>query len=272
LSFQSILYEVNKGAAVITLNRPERLNALSLDVRQELGDALQQAGEDDDVRCLVLTGSGRAFCAGGDLGGPGRANTPLEALQSPRRFTIADEALGSFGKPVIGAINGHCFGGGMMLALKCDILLAAESAQLGLPQMRQGSAPVVDLLWLVGPQWARYMNFTGDSLSGRKAKEIGLVMEVFPDDQLLDKAVKLAQRIAATPASAVQWARRAIDGSLEMMGLHQAQALNAMARAITSALAPSAETRDGQNLRELMRKDIHAFLAARDAPYREPWP
>jgi enoyl-CoA hydratase/carnithine racemase len=273
LTFKSILYDADGGVATITFNRPERLNALSPDMRLELDQALAQADGDESVRCLILTGNGRAFCAGGDLGSGGRPSTAREALQRSSRVTAAEEAFAAVRKPVIGAINGHCFGGGLMLALKCDILLAAESALFGLPQVRQGSPAVIDLLWLVGPQWARYLNYTGDTIGAAKAKEIGLAMEVFPDDRLHDRAVKLGQRIAATPPASVQWTRRAIDGGLEMMGLRQAQTLASLARAITGALSTTAETRDGVNLRQVLRDNgLHAFLEARDGPYHPPWP
>jgi enoyl-CoA hydratase/carnithine racemase len=270
---QLVTYEVRDRVALITLNNPDKLNPLSVEVRTELGSAVQAADSDDEVRCWVVTGSGRAFSAGGDMGSNQPRETMHDWLVHNETHLKSEQPIHERRKPIVGAINGLCLGAGFMLATRFDILLAAEGATFALPEVRNGTAAALHLLWLVGPQWTRYLNFTGDAITAAKAKEIGLVLEVFSDDQLLAGALKLAQRIASVPPLSLQMNRQAIDGCLEMMGSHHMETYARSMRVVGNALSQLAIDPQGRSLAQLRRDlPIRDFLKVRNEPFQEPWP
>ncbi len=194
---------------VATLNRPDKKNALSDDMLGAFRDALARANDDPDVGCVVLTGAGDAFCSGGDLGK--RANekntgdpTPLDRrsrLQmGPHKVALAVEL---FEKPLIAAVNGAAVGAGMDLALMCDMRIAATSARFSEGYVRVGLLPGNGGCWflprLVGTAKALQLLWTGDFVSGDEAVALGIANEVFADDQLLEKVLDIATRIADGP-------------------------------------------------------------------------
>ena len=189
---------------VISLNRPEARNALSIALQSELGVALRAADSDDSVACVVLTGADPAFCAGLDLKELGQGVAPGTLSQADSPFT----ALTSMHKPVIGAINGACATGGLEIALACDFLIASERARFGDTHARVGFTPAggmsVLLPQAVGLRMAREMSFTGNFIDAPEAHRLGLVNRVVPHDELLTTAIAIGTSIASADQDAVR--------------------------------------------------------------------
>ncbi|HEX5406012.1 MAG TPA: enoyl-CoA hydratase-related protein [Pseudonocardiaceae bacterium] len=202
-----VRYEVVRGVAWLTINRPEARNALSAAVREGLFDGVRRFNADDSAQVLVLTGAGdKAFCAGGDL--KEMANTSL-TIPPP-------DFLPQFGrnieitKPTIAAVNGVAYAGGFLLAQNCDLCVAAESARFAITEVKVGrGAPwAAPLSWLVPPRIAMQILLTGDPISATRAYEVGLVNEVVPDADLTTSVQALAERIAANAPLSVAAAKR----------------------------------------------------------------
>lgn len=214
----SVHFETREHVAVLTLDRPQALNALDLDTLRLLREHLQRYRDDPQLRALVLTGAGeRAFCTGADLKATqAPAATYAEAMFASTQASAAqglyirlmDLAELKLWKPVIAAINGHCLGGGLELALQCDIRIAAEHATFGLPEVCGGSIPAVAgvyrLIHAVGTSHALQMALTGERIAAPQALAIGLVSAVTRREELLARALEIAQRIAANAPLAVQ--------------------------------------------------------------------
>jgi E-phenylitaconyl-CoA hydratase len=211
-------FETREHVAVLTLDRPEALNALDLESLRLLRGHLQRYRDDPHLRALVLTGAGeRAFCTGADLKAtqapaPGYAQAMFGAKDASAAqglyIRLMDLSDLNLWKPVIAAINGHCLGGGLELALQCDIRIAAEHASFGLPEVCGGSIPAVAgvyrLAKAVGTSHALEMALTGERIGAAQAHAIGLVSGVTAREQLLPRALQIAQRIAANAPLAVQ--------------------------------------------------------------------
>jgi enoyl-CoA hydratase/carnithine racemase len=204
---EPVRYEVVRGVAWLTINRPEARNALSRAVREGLFAGVRRFNDDDDAQVLVLTGAGdRAFCAGGDL--KEMAETALEvpppdfAPQFGRNIEVV--------KPTIAAVNGVAYAGGFLLAQNCDLCVAAESARFAITEAKvgRGSPWAVPLSWLVPPRIAMQILLTGDPLTAQRAYEVGLVNEVVPDAELVSTVQALAERIAANAPLSVRAAKR----------------------------------------------------------------
>jgi enoyl-CoA hydratase/carnithine racemase len=279
-SYETVIYETRNRVAHITLNRPEKLNALSPELQNDLAAALQEANHDDGVRAVVMTGAGRAFCAGADMGrGDGEAPPPDPTMGVMRTLVRnfgnstgpgleRTRAMQRLNKPIIGALNGWTLGAGFELAVNLDILIASEQAVLGAPEIRHGSTIVTTLPYLIGPMWAKRLLLTGDHISANKAQEIGLVIDVTPHDELLPRAAALAERIAMVPPLAVRLNKRMLDGVMEMMGRDKARNYASVLGAIILTTTPLAETADGRNLMKLRSEgDMRSFLEARDGPF-----
>jgi enoyl-CoA hydratase len=196
---------------VITLNRPEARNALSIALQSELGIALRAADADDAVACIVLTGADPAFCAGLDLKELGQGVAPGTLSQADSPFS----ALASMHTPTIGAINGACATGGLELALACDFLVASERARFGDTHARVGFTPAggmsVLLPQTVGLRMAREMSFTGNFIDAAEAHRLGLVNHVVPHDELLATAVAIGNNIATADQDAVRALKELYD-------------------------------------------------------------
>jgi enoyl-CoA hydratase/carnithine racemase len=197
---EDIRTAVDGAVATITLLGESRLNALRRSFWPSMREALAAFESDAEVRAIVVTGSGsRAFSAGGDINEYGDLTDTLR-----RREFIVDcmrtfEAIRTCTKPVIAAVNGLAMGGGFELALACDIIIASRSAVFAVPEARLGLLPgfgISQLSDVVGPGWARYLVFTGESISAEKAASIGLVQEVVDEEELSARAAALAERIA----------------------------------------------------------------------------
>ncbi len=217
--YEQILFQIEDGVATLTLNRPERLNAYTPQMGEELVDAFGRARDDASVRAVVWTGAGRGFCAGVDLEVLKRARAG-EASEGPR---LGEEAflrtfpleLASYPKPVIAALNGPAIGVGVTMILGCDVRLAAGSAVLGMPFVRLGILPGLgSTFWLprlVGPARARELILTGRNVPAREAAEIGLVNRVVADDALLAEARQVAGAMAEAAPETAAAAKRLLD-------------------------------------------------------------
>ena len=223
-SYETILYRVEEGIAFLTFNRPEVLNALNRQMTREIIAACQAMNEDPEVRVAIVSGAGdRAFCAGLDL--KERAATvdgPIEARAVRVRPGIAQHhrAIASVDRPTIAAIHGYAVGGGLEIALACDLRIAAEDAKLGLMEVRRGIIPGAGgtqrLARLVGKGHALRIALTGEPIGAQEAYRIGLVNEVVPRAELMDAALGLAQQIARNAPIATRFVKEAVNKGLDL--------------------------------------------------------
>lgn len=214
MDFQAIRFELADGVATVTMNRPERLNAIDETMRHELRALADVCYADDAIRVVVFTGAGKAFSVGADLEIFERDwDTPAFRAQS-RLLTNFFGDLEALEKPVLAAINGTCVGGGLELALACDLRIAAASARLGFPEANIGLIPGVGgcsrLVKLVGYGRAKELVLTGELISAEEARAIGLVNRVVPDAELGAAARQLAARLLARAPQALGLAKRVI--------------------------------------------------------------
>ncbi|MDO9075481.1 MAG: enoyl-CoA hydratase-related protein [Rubrivivax sp.] len=214
-----LLYEVREHVAIITLNRPEAMNAIDPETRLELHEAWQRVARDDAVRCTVLTGAGdKAFCTGSDL------KKTMPPKESPAQLSFGQAqsihllAGMEMDKPILCAINGFAMGGGMELALACDVRIASENAQFALSEVRIGSIPgaggTQTLPRVIGRSDAMLMLLTGDRVDAQEALRTGLVSQVVPQAQLLETVLAIARRIAQNAPLSVRAVKRLVrDGA-----------------------------------------------------------
>ncbi|GIW19545.1 MAG: crotonase/enoyl-CoA hydratase family protein [Tepidiforma sp.] len=253
--YRTILYEVERGRARITLNRPEKLNALSLELQQELHDALWEADNDTRVHAVIIRGAGRAFSAGYDLTPLGNRRPAPEGdhytavyrgartfdddawqLERAQRLRMA---IFDMHKPVVAQVHGYCLAGGTDIAFLCDIVIAAEDATIGFPPARaMGSLPNQMWVYHCGPQWAKRLFLTGDTITGAEAAKIGLVLKAVPASLLQQEVEGLVDRMAMIDAELLSANKRIVNLALELMGARTMQRLGAENDA-RAHLAPS---------------------------------
>ncbi|MFV3075025.1 crotonase/enoyl-CoA hydratase family protein [Niveispirillum fermenti] len=236
-----IRFEVADGVAVLTLNRPDKRNALSAAMLREVHDALLEADDRTDVNAILLQGEGRDFCAGYDLGdsygGAAAAAAGYDpALYRTRSATLDDDIwhlerqqdmtllMLDLHKPIIAKLQGNCLAGGTDLAFSADIVVAADDARIGFPAARANGTPPTNLwLYHCGPQWAKRMLFTGDTISGLDAARIGLVLEAYPAAEIDAEALDLARRIAHVDAEILSTHKRVVNMQMELAGARLSQ-------------------------------------------------
>lgn len=213
----TITYDVADAVATITLNRPDALNALNLELKLELLAALERAAADDAVRAVLLTGAGRAFCAGQDLrehGGGLAAGTGLHDTVR-KHYNPIVRTLAGMGKPTVAAVNGVAAGAGAGLAFACDLRIAADGARFVMAFAGVGLAPDTGVSWtlqrLAGPAVARELLLLGETVDAPRALELGLVNRVVPGEELAETTGGLARRLAAGPTAAYAATKRALD-------------------------------------------------------------
>jgi enoyl-CoA hydratase len=248
----------------LTLNRPAKLNAISAALRRALGGALESAIADEDVRVIVIAGAGRAFCAGYDLdeAQPPDAWGWRQVLAEDVEATLA---IWRSPKPVIAQVHGYALAGGLELAMACDLIVAAEDAQLGEPEIRFGSAPVTLLMpFLIGQKKTRELLFTGDLVDGREAERIGLVNRAVPADRLTLEVDALADRLARVPPDVMAPTKAMLNRAMEASGF-----LAAVESGLDlQSFVNMSETQ--QAFDAIVRRDgLKAALAWRDARYDE---
>jgi enoyl-CoA hydratase len=270
--YQHIRYEVEDGRARITLSRPEVHNAISDRMLDELEHACWEADDDTSVHCLILKGAGRSFCAGYDVAAlPGRGRgenrrggrTHDDDVWHIERCNRRIRALWEMHKPSIAQIHGNCLAGGTGLALACDMLIAADDARLGFPAARNmGALPTNLWLYNCGPQWAKRIQLTGDSITGADAARIGLVMKAVPEAALEDEVEGLADRLSLIDTDLLAANKRITNLGLELMG---AQVLQRLA-AENDGRAHHAEAVRGF-VRSMKTRGVKQALLERDAPF-----
>jgi 2-(1,2-epoxy-1,2-dihydrophenyl)acetyl-CoA isomerase len=212
-----LLFETKDHIATITLNRPDVLNAFTEEMIEAWVAALQECRDNDDIHVVVLTGAGRAFCAGGDVRAmkesPDRNNPNLTKSRLWDMVQNIPKTLQEMDKPIIAAVNGAATGAGMDMASMCDIRVAAESAKFAESYVRMGLVPGAGGCWflprLVGMPKALELLYTADFVEAAEAKEIGLVNHVYPDDELMEQTYKLATKIARRAPISVRLIKRA---------------------------------------------------------------
>ncbi|HLF28544.1 MAG TPA: enoyl-CoA hydratase-related protein [Anaerolineae bacterium] len=217
MPYETILTETHERAGLVRLNRPQQLNALNAQLMEELATALEAFDRDPNVGCMVITGMERAFAAGADI----KELAGATAAEMLARDAISRwDRIRQIKKPLIAAVSGWCLGGGCELAMSCDIILAAESAQFGQPEINIGVIPGAGgtqrLTRAIGKSKAMELVLTGRYLSAREAEQAGLVSRVVPVEVLLDEALKLADAIAAKAPIAVRLAKEAVNKVYEM--------------------------------------------------------
>jgi 2-(1,2-epoxy-1,2-dihydrophenyl)acetyl-CoA isomerase len=219
MSYKCLLFDVKDGIATLTLNRPERLNALGDTLRDDLHDAILKSAENPEIRVMVITGAGRGFCSGGDVktmserDRAGQGSYTLRERVAPQRDqTLA--LMRDSPKPIIGAINGVAAGAGFNLALACDMRIASSAAKFSQAFVRRGLHPdwggTYFLPRIVGVAKACELIFTGDIIDANEAHRLGIVNSVVEPDALMTRTYELAARIAAGPPIAIRLARRGI--------------------------------------------------------------
>jgi enoyl-CoA hydratase len=215
-----LLFEVREGIGLITLNRPKALNALNSALLTELGQLLDEIAVNEEIKAVVITGSGdKAFAAGADIS----EMQPMTAMEG-RAFSAngmnAISKLESLPQPTIAAVNGYALGGGCEVALACDIRIASTKAKFGQPEVNLGVTPgfgaTQRLPRLIGAGLAKELLLTGDTIDAKRAYQIGLVNHVVEPEELLDKAFEMAQRIASKGQLAVRMTKQAVNEGLNM--------------------------------------------------------
>ena len=277
MAYDFIQYEAADGVGRITLDRPEKLNALSQQLQDELIDCALSADDDPDVRVLTLRANGRAFSAGYDIT-PAVHSTPEDEerarerrenirwdmhrmKQTPARWAT----LLNLSKPIIVGVHGYCIAGGTDLAMHCDIVIAADDAQIGFPPVRSmGTPPTHMWTYMVGPQWAKWFLLTGESVSGRRAEEIGFVWKSVPRDQLEETVEDLARTMARIPWELLAANKSIVNKAMELMGRDTLQRLAAETDAIAHQ-APIVK----EFARRSKAEGLKAALEWRDGPFRD---
>ena len=241
--YKFIKLNLSDSIARISLNRPEKLNALSQELQLELGQCLKECDEDPTVRVITLQGEGRAFCAGYDITPPedevaresneamrGNIRADMQRLHRTARFM---SSIFDISKPIIAGIHGHVIAGGTDLALHCDIIIAAEDANIGFPPVRSmGTPPTHMWTYLVGPQIAKWFLLTGDTVSGKKAEEMGLVLKSVPRSELASEVEALASKMANIPWELLAANKSIVNKALDLMGRNTMQIIAAEADAV----------------------------------------
>ncbi len=282
MAYEHILYDKEGSVVIVTLNRPDALNALSPALEQELHTALDEADADPEARAIILTGAGRAFSAGYDMApSPERPQSTLD----PEGKTVGDYLkwwwdndtktvdklmhIWHIGTPVIAAVNGWTMGGGFWYAMACDITIASEQSVFAQPEVRHISNTTFLFAALAGWKAAHRYALTGDHIDAHEALRLGIVNEVVPHDQLLPTARALAERIAKVPEPSVRLNKAITCYGLEASGLRSGMLLNGA----LSTLAHTSHQPVRDDLFAAMREGgMRSFLDKRDTPFRpEPF-
>lgn len=259
-----LLREPTDWGVRLVLNRPTKLNALSAELRDALTDAIAEAVADERVRVIAIAGAGRAFCSGYDLS-EAAPPTAWDWRDVLARDVEATLAVWSCPKPVIAQVHGYVLAGGLELAMACDLVVAAEGAQLGEPEIRFGSAPVTLLMpFVVGQKKTRELLLTGDLVGAEEAERIGLVNRVVPADRLAAEVDALADRLARVPPDVMAPTKLMLNRAMDAAGFATAVAMGLDLQSFVNMSATARE------FDAIVRRDgLKAALAWRDARYDE---
>lgn len=221
MSYETLIYTKEEGIAIVTMHRPERLNALSFQLKDELSEVFDEIDGDADVQVVILTGGEKAFSAGADI--KERATVQMsqpEYYFNQRKSHATYCKIENLEKPVIGAISGVAVGGGCELTLVCDLRIASETARFGVPEVKIGMIPAGGgtqrLPRIIGVTKAKELLFTGDFIDAQEAYRLGLVNKVVPVDQLMDEAKAMAKKLMSNPPLSIKFAKRAVNAGMQM--------------------------------------------------------
>ncbi|MCZ6875318.1 MAG: enoyl-CoA hydratase/isomerase family protein [bacterium] len=283
-TYDTILYDKQRSGVRIALNRPEMLNAISRQMEDELSEALSAAERDPEVRAIVLTGMGRAFSSGYDIGGERpdtvwpaglpEGQSVAEALDNWRdRSRVSGRKLlqvWELSKPVIAAVNGWCIGGGSWYALACHMTYASEDAVFAQPEVRMISNTSFFWTLKAGYKHALRYGLTGDHIDAQEALRIGILNDIVPKDELIDYCFDIVERIAKVSPETVKINLQVATKGLQMMGLGNALALN---EELSAQVHTSQREDFKRHLQEAQKQGgMRAFLKERDDPFRpEPF-
>lgn len=213
-----VLYQKEGQVGIITLNRPERLNAINTDLLDSLIQQLTRAGRNNDIVSVILTGAGKSFCAGEDLKETAEGKTFDQWVQEVDGLQEVQRVILKLGKPLIAAVGGYALGGGLEFALSCDIRIASEEARFGFPETSVGltvtTAGTKLISQIVGLGKAKELIFTGDIIYAQEALQLGLINQIVPADSLLDAAMAMCLKINEKSSLALRLSRIAIDQGL----------------------------------------------------------
>jgi enoyl-CoA hydratase len=266
-----VLLDTTGAVATLTLNRPERLNAITPQLIADLRTGLQHAWDDDAVRVIRLRGAGRGFCAGYDIGWgaemmeeaeAGRPWDPLADLRMMSGFVDAYMALWRSPKPVVAQVHGFCVGGGTDFALCSDLIVVAEECRIGYPPARVWGSPTT-MMWTyrLGLERSKRLLLTGDALDGRRAVEWGLASEAHPEADLDAAALALCERVARLPANQLHMMKLAVNTVIEQMGLSTSQLVG------TLLDGAARHTPEGTDFSRRAMEDVRGAVRDRDAPF-----
>ena len=267
----TVLYEAGEGVATLTLNRPERLNAIVPELIDDLRAGLGRAWDDAGVRAIRLRAAGRMFCAGYDIrwgaetmaaDEEDQAWDPIADYRRMSGFVDAYMDLWRSPKPVVAQVQGFCVGGGSDLVLCSDLIVCAEDCHIGYPPARVWGSPTTAMwVYRLGLERAKRLLLTGDALDGRRAVEWGLASEAVPADQLDEAALGLARRVALLPSNQLHMMKLLVNQAYEQMGLHVTQLIG------TLLDGAARHTPEGTRFSRRALEDVRAAVSERDAPF-----
>jgi enoyl-CoA hydratase/carnithine racemase len=274
MSEQTVLYEVDGKVGIVTLNRPQKLNALSMELRLELERVLRQADDDAATGVIVLRAEGRSFCVGFDIGGDGSDPSKVpwrhDALKYHQRLSISMRTLmtpWTLRKPVIASVQGHALGGGCELAMFCDLTIAADNAVFGEPEILFSHVgPAVVMPLIIGHKRARELLYFGETIDAKTALELNMINRVVPLDELRTATLKYAKRLALISPEALAATKLAINRGADASGFRSAL------QAGVDVVAPlyAATTEVGREFEEIRSKrGLKAALKWRHAQFEE---
>jgi enoyl-CoA hydratase/carnithine racemase len=272
MDYQNLLFEKKAGIGYLTLNRPDKLNALSPELMAELRHVLDTIEDDPEVKVVILTGAGRAFSAGFDIGGK-EGDPEIYERSADEWRSLLKQNIDTFlkiwhsGKPYIAAINGYALAGACELAQLCDIKIASEHATLGEPEIRFGTGPPVLITpFSVGLAKAKELLLTGEMLSAQEAERIGMINKVVPHDRLMAECEKMARKLINIARVGVKFNKIAINRAFENMGFLSSIYQNL--ELVT--LFDTSRTEEQETFNQIRKeKGLRAALDWRDARFKE---
>ena len=274
MTYENLLYGIEERVCTITLNRPEKMNALSWALRQEFMVALKTAERDSEVGCIVVKGAGRAFSAGYDMT---PSNPPLNIPVDGYVSDDVDKLTGQYArdlvntwwsiweltKPVIAQVHGWCLAGASELASMCDLMFVAEDAQLGYPPVRAMAGPdLIYFPWKMPMSQAKYLMLTGKSVSGKEAVDMGWATKVFPSDQLGAETAREARAIATISPDRLAASKKMANRAYEIMGFRTALEVGVDWQALSSYGNSTGRFRE-----KVRAEGLRAALQWRDGPF-----
>jgi len=267
----TVLYEAADAVATLTLNRPERRNAITPELVEDFDAALARALADAEVRVVRLRGAGSAFCAGYDIGWGSASMQEAEAgepwdpatdYRTMRRFVDAYMALWRSPKPVLAQVHGYCVAGGTDFALCSDLIVCAEDCRIGYPPARVWGSPTTAMwMYRLGLERSKRLLLTGDAIDGRRAVEWGLASEAVPEAELEAAGLRLARRVALLPHNQAAMMKLLVNQAFEQMGLHTTQLIG------TLLDGAARHTPEGTAFTRRGLADVRGAVAERDAPF-----